>query len=146
MLKSLFRLLFVLLMAWTGVAQAELVLIANAKIAEGSISREEAINIYMGRLRRFPSGTAAQPLDLPSNGIEKALFYRLLVNKDLSDIDAYWARLVFSGRASSPRTLGSPKEVVERVAKETNAIGYVDRTFVDKRVRIIMELQSEGVR
>lgn len=145
MLKILFKLLFLLTIAWTGTAHADLVLIANAAIAETSISREEAVNIYMGRLRRFPSGTAAQPLDLPPDGAEKALFYRLLVNKDLSDINAYWARLVFSGRTSPPHTLYSQDEVVERVAKEPNVIGYIDRAYVDKRVKIILELPSTGV-
>lgn len=144
MSKILFSLLFLLMIAWTGSAQADLVLIANPAIAENTISREEAINIYMGRLRRFPSGASAQPLDLPANGTEKALFYRLLVNKELSDIDAYWARLVFSGRASPPHTVGSLQEMLERVAGETNVIGYVDRAFVDKRVRVIMELPSTG--
>ncbi len=143
MVKILFSLLFLLIAA--GTARADLVLIANPETAVDSLSREEAINIYMGRLRRFPSGAAAQPLDLPSGEAEKALFYRLLVNKDLSDIEAYWARLVFSGRASPPRTVASLKEVVEHVAKEPNVIGYIDRTLVDKRVRIIMELQAKGV-
>jgi ABC-type phosphate transport system substrate-binding protein len=144
MLNILFRLLFLLMLAWAGTARADLVLIANPESAVDNLSREEAINIYMGRLRRFPSGAAAQPLDLPSGETEKALFYRLLVNKDLSDIEAYWARLVFSGRASPPRTVSNLKEVVERVAKEPNVIGYIDRTLVDKRVRIIMELQAKG--
>ncbi len=145
MLKILFKLLFLLTIAWTDTAHADLVLIANAAIAETNISREEAVNIYMGRLRRFPSGAAAQPLDLPPTGAEKALFYRLLVNKDLSDIDAYWARLVFSGRTSPPRTVYSLNEMVERVANEPNVIGYVDRAYVDKRVKIILELPSTGV-
>ncbi len=144
MLKTLLSLLFFLMMAWAGMAQADLVLIANAAIAENTISREEAINIYMGRLRRFPSGGAAQPLDLPPGGAEKTLFYRLLVNKELSDIDAYWARLVFSGRASPPRTVGSLAEAIERVANEPHVIAYIDRTLVDKRVKIILELSSKG--
>ena len=146
MLKILFRLLFLLMMAWTGIAPADLVLIANAGTAVNNISREEAANIYMGRLRRFPSGATAQPLDLPSDSTEKSLFYHLLINKDLSDVEAYWARLIFSGRVSPPRTVVSLKEVVENVAREPNVIGYVDRSIVDNRVRIIMELQAEGVR
>ncbi|MGZ5007373.1 MAG: hypothetical protein ACXWFI_06365 [Methylobacter sp.] len=144
MLKILFRLPLLLTLAWTLTARADLVLIANPESAVDSLSRDEVINIYMGRLRRFPSGAAAQPLDLPSGEPEKALFYRLLVNKDLSDIEAYWARLVFSGRASPPRTIGSQKEAVERVAKEPNVIAYIDRALVDKRVRIIMEFQAKG--
>lgn len=144
MMKVLLRLLFVPTIAWAGSAQADLVLIANAAITEKAISREEAINIYMGRLRQFPSGAVAEPLDLPSGGTEKALFYRLLVNKDLSDIEAYWARLVFSGRASPPRKVDSLAEAIDRVAKDPNVIAYVDRALVDKRVKIILELSSKG--
>ncbi len=144
MLKILFRLLFLLTMMRTGIAQADLVLITNAGTAVDNLSREEAVNIYMGRLRRFPSGEAAHPLDLPPSATEKALFYRLLVNKELSDINAYWARLVFSGRASPPRTVGSVAEAIEHVAKEPNVIGYVDRSLVDNRVKIILELSSKG--
>lgn len=144
MLKILFRLPLLLIMLWTGIAQADLVLIASAGTAVDNLSREQAVNIYMGRLRKFPSGEAAHPLDLPSSETEKALFYRLLVNKELYDIDAYWARLVFSGRASPPRKVGSPSEVIEHVAREPNVIGYVDRSLVDNRVKIIMELSSKG--
>jgi hypothetical protein len=146
MLKIMPRLLFLLMLTCPAAAQADLVLIANAAIADASISREEAVNIYMGRLRRFPSGAAAQPLDLPPDGTGKALFYQLLVNKNLSDVEAYWARLVFSGRTLPPRTVGGSPEVVKYVARDRSAIGYVDRSQVDNSVKIILELPAAGDR
>ncbi|MDO9105738.1 MAG: hypothetical protein Q7U57_12360 [Methylovulum sp.] len=146
MLKRLSRLLILVTLAWCQVATAELVLIANAAIHDAGISREQAVNIYMGRLRRFPSGAAAVPLDLPADGTEKALFYRLLLNKSLSDIGAYWARLLFSGRTAPPHTVGSPPDVVNYVAANPNAVGYVDRSVVDSRVKIMLELPVPGDR
>lgn len=144
MLKILIRILFILTLARPSGALADLVLIANAQIDTDNISQEEAINIYMGRLRQFPSGAAAKPLDLPPSGTEKAHFYRFLINKDLSDVEAYWARLVFSGRTSPPRTVGSSKEVLELVAGDRSVIGYMDRAQMDKRVKVILELQPKG--
>ncbi len=144
MLKILIRTLFILTLARPSGALADLVLIANAQIDADNISQEEAINIYMGRLRQFPSGVAAKPLDLPPSGTEKANFYHFLINKNLSDIEAYWARLVFSGRTSPPRTVGSSKEMLELVAGDRSAIGYMDRTQMDKRVKVILELQPKG--
>lgn len=150
MLMPLSKLLQWLLLMWLalagpGAAAADLVLIANAELALDSLSRQEAINIYMGRLRQFPFGEAAQPLDLPADGGDKALFYRLLINKGLAEVEAYWARVVFSGRASPPNTLEKPQDVVEHVARDRNAIGYVDRSLLDKRVKVILDL-SQGAR
>lgn len=140
MFKKYCTLLFLLFLIPFSDVRAELVLVANLQLEEDSISREEAINIYMGRLRRFPSGAAAQPLDLPANSAEKGLFYRLLVNKDLSDIDAYWARLVFSGRASPPRAAANPQEVIARVVADRNTIGYIDSSHLDEQVKVILTL------
>lgn len=141
MWKTLFRLMLLLPLVWPGTLWADLVLVAHSDAEVDKISREDAINIYMGRLRRFPSGPVAQPLDLLPASPEKALFYHRLVNKELADIDAYWARLVFSGRTSPPPALANQEAVLERVARDRNAIGYLDRTRVDGRVKIILELE-----
>lgn len=136
--------LLVLVFADTASADPELVIIANAKNPVAAISREDAINIYMGRLRQLPTGEPVQPLDLPPYLPEKALFYHLLINKDLAVINAYWAHLIISGQVSPPRTANGPAEVLESVASDTNTIGYIARTAVDKRVKVILELQPES--
>ncbi|MGR8929540.1 MAG: hypothetical protein ACU836_02785 [Gammaproteobacteria bacterium] len=146
MLRSLLVLTFFSLCS---IVHAEIAVIVNANIEDDSISRNEIINIYMGRLRRFPSGPAARPIDLPSSSPDKAEFYHLLVNKPLSEIDAYWARLIFSGRTSPPDIEPDATKVQERVATSPNAIGYLDRKEVDerlltdKRIKIIFILAAE---
>lgn len=78
-------------------AAAELVIIANPASGVEKLTRDEAVNIFMGRYRRLPSGMAALPMD--ENG-EKAVFYRALLGKELPEVQSYWARLVFSGQGS----------------------------------------------
>jgi hypothetical protein len=132
--------LFSLSLSWSAGAPADLVVIAHPSACAERISRKDVVNIYMGRLRELPCGQAAQPLDLPRDGEETAGFYRLLVGKSISEINAYWARLLFSGRTQPPEVRATQDEMLDFVARTPQAIGYVDRSRVDDRVRILLEL------
>jgi ABC-type phosphate transport system substrate-binding protein len=124
-----------------GEAAAELVVVANARCAVDSLTREQVINIFLGRYRQMPNGIAATPLDLPETHSEKARFYRLLVNKDLSEIDAYWARLVFSGKTLPPRQAANQQELVAWLARDKGAIAYMERGQIDARLKVVLSLE-----
>lgn len=140
------RHLLVLLLTGLGLlaalpAAAELVVVVNPKSGVERLNRDEVINIFLGRYRQLPSGITAQPVDLPATQPEKALMYHLLVGKDLDQIASYWSRLVFSGRTSPPVQASSTEEVLRYVAANRGAVGYVERTRVDGRVRVVLEIQ-----
>jgi hypothetical protein len=136
-LPALLALLAVL--AAASPAAAELVVVANAGSGVENLSSDEVINIFLGRYRQLPSGIAALPIDQPANLPLKAQFYRKLVNKDLAEINAYWARLTFSGKTSPPRQATNATEVMDWLVRTRGAIGYVERDMVDARLRIVME-------
>lgn len=122
-------------------AQAlDLVVITNAKSGVDRLSRTEVINIFLGRYRQLPSGLAAEPLDLPAASAEKAWFYQRLVGKDLAEINAYWARLIFSGRTAPPSPTTGSEQMLELVSRKPTAIGYIERSKLDPRVQIVFEL------
>jgi len=127
---------------------ADIAVIVNSEAGISALAREELVNIYMGRLRRFPNGEAALPLDLPAGSPEKAQFYRALVNKSPAEIDAYWARLLFSGRTSPPEAVNTADRMLDKVADNANAVGYADldaalkRLRTDKRIKIVLELPT----
>lgn len=120
--------------------RADVVVVANSRSGIDKLSRDEVINIFLGRFRQLPSGLSALPIDLPATQAERATFYRLLVNKELADINAYWARLVFSGRTTPPRQAKSADEVIDFVGTTPGAVGYLDRSKVDARVKVVLEL------
>lgn len=122
-------------------AAADLVVVVNPKSGVERLSRDEVINIFLGRYRQLPSGISAQPVDMPASQPEKSLMYRLLVGKDLDQIASYWSRLVFSGRTSPPVQATSTEELIRFVAANRGAVGYLDRSRVDSRLRIVLELQ-----
>ena len=138
-MKALLLSLFVALSCLASLAYAEPVVVVNAASSIGPLSKDQVINIFLGRYRKLPDGDAAQPIDQPESSVLRAEFYRQLVNKDVSEINAYWARLIFSGRTSPPLQAASVADVIGLLLERPGAIAYVERSKVDKRLRIIME-------
>lgn len=120
----------------------DLVVVANLKSGIDRMSREEVTFVFMGRWRQLPSGLRAMPVDLPEESPERAEFYRQLVNKSPSEIKAYWSRLVFSGSARPPVSPETHDEQMRILVSTLGAIGYLERSRVDDRVRIVYEFPS----
>ncbi len=138
MRRYLCVMLLLALLAGPAVAN-ELVLVGNPDNDLENLSRQQVINIYMGRYRRLPNGTSALPLD--HTGYRKD-FYRRLVDRTLPEIDSYWARLVFSGRGSPPRQVNDTEELLAMVSQNRGAIGYMPSAEVDDRVVVLAKLNE----
>lgn len=128
-------------LAWLPVASAwaDLVVVTNARSGIDQMSREEVVFVFMGRWRQLPSGMRAMPVDLPTDSSERAEFYRQLVNKSPSEIKAYWSRLMFSGGARPPVASQNQEEQIRILSSTPGAIGYLERSAVDSRVKIIFD-------
>jgi ABC-type phosphate transport system substrate-binding protein len=137
-MKPLLLPFFIALLLLVRGAYAEPVVVVNAASAVKQLSQDEVINIFLGRYRRLPSGEAALPIDQPESSALRAEFYRKLVNKDLNEINAYWARLIFSGRTSPPVQADSSAEVITLLTASVSSIAYLERSQVDKRFRIVL--------
>ncbi len=123
-------------------AATDLVVIVNPGSGVDKMSRDEVTSIFMGRVKKLPSGITALPIDQTASG-DKPKFYEELINKELSEVNSYWARLIFSGQGSPPRQADNAAEVLEIVGGNKGAIGYVPRSAVDKRVKIILDLSTK---
>lgn len=133
--------LLAMLLAAAMPAAADLVVVVNARSPAAQLSRDEVINIFLGRYRDLPGGKRAVPLDLPLTDPDRAKFYRLLVGKELAQINAYWSRLVFSGKTTPPLQTGGAGDTLRALAENSVAVGYLDRSRIDGNVRIVLELE-----
>lgn len=123
-------------------ARADLVVVANPQSGIERLSKEDVINIYLGRYRRLPSGITAEPIDLaPADGT-KERFYRSLVRKSLPEINAYWARLVFAGKTRPPQVAESSAAALHKVAADPAGIAYMDRSQTGRQVKVVFELSD----
>ena len=127
------------MLSYAAPAMAEPVVVVNARSGVERLSQDEVINIFLGRYRRLPNGTAALPIDQPEASALRAEFYRKLVNKDLNEINAYWSRLIFSGKTSPPRQAANAAEIIQLITSTPGSIAYLERNQVDSRVRIVLE-------
>lgn len=129
-----------LLAALGGATAGELVVVVSAKSAVTRLSQDEVIDIFLGRRRELPNGQAAAPIDQPKTSATRADFYRALTNKTLSEINAYWARLYFSGKANPPPQAEKPTDVMAHVLNTSGGIGYLDQDQLDPRFRVVLKL------
>ncbi len=129
-----------LLMQPVADARAELVVVVNARLGVAAMTRNEVVNIFFGRKRQFFNGAEAQPVDMTDAHPDRERFYAALVGKDLSEVNAYWSRQVFSGRMQPPSKVNTTEDVVKWVTSHPGGIGFVDLSKADARVRVVFEL------
>ncbi len=141
-MRALYSLLLVLLIAVPAgpTMAADWVLVAHPKAGIERLSQDEVINIFLGRYRRLASGVSAEPLDQPADSALRARFYRQLVDKNLAEINAYWARLVFSGKTRPPAIASSSEDAIQRVSLHPESLAYVEKSKVDARVVVVFEI------
>jgi hypothetical protein len=131
------------LLAQPGAAlRAELAVVVNARCGVAAMTRNEVINVFFGRSRQFFNSVEAQPVDMLDSHPDRARFYYKLLGKDLSEVNAYWSRQVFSGRSQPPVKVGNSEEVLKWVASHPGGIGFVEASRADARVRVVLELAN----
>jgi ABC-type phosphate transport system substrate-binding protein len=116
-----------------------LVVVVNIKSTTESLSKKQLIDIYMGRFNKFPNGEVVKPVDLDSPSNHREKFYELLVGQSERKVNAYWSRLLFSGRATPPHKAESLNELISIIENDTSALAYIDATNVQKGMKIVYE-------
>jgi hypothetical protein len=129
-----------LLMQPMAEVRAELVVVVNARCGVAAMTRNEVVNVFFGRNRQFFNGVEAQPVDMPDSHPDRARFYRALVGKEVSEVNAYWSRQVFSGRMQPPTKVNTTDDVMKWVSSHPGGIGFIDLSRADARVRVVYDL------
>lgn len=143
MSRTLHRILAVMLLTLAApLAQATgtLAVVVNARCGVAVMTRNEVINVFFGRYRQFFNGREAQPVDLADNDPVRGQFYRRLVGKDLSEVNAYWSRQIFSGRLQALPRVATPEDVIKWIAAHPCGIGFIEQSKADARFNIVYEL------
>lgn len=140
--RRFLRLLLVFLSLFSiGPALADMVVVVNARSGVAAMTRSDVINIFFGRNRQFFNGLEAFAVDLEDANPLREQFYKLLVGKDLSQINAYWSRQVFTGGMQGLPRMSSTEDVLKWVASRPGGVGFVKLSQADARVRVVYELK-----
>jgi hypothetical protein len=122
------------LLASSGGALADVVAIVNK--ANTAADKVTIGKLYTLEAKSWPDGTQAKLYDLPV-GTEREEFCMTYTGQKTSSIKSTWAKAVFTGRGVPPTMLDSDADVKNEVAKNKNAVGYVDESNADGSVRVV---------
>jgi ABC-type phosphate transport system substrate-binding protein len=123
-------------------AKADIFVVVNTANPVRTLSTREVADLYLGRSRTYPNGLPAQIIDQPNARSEREQFFRLLVNMPLAQVNAYWARLTFTGRQSPPEIRTDDQAVLADVSRSAQAIGYVGSRPQNPDVHVILQLRE----
>lgn len=122
-------------------AEADYYIVVSERNPTVSMTRQQVLQVFMGRSRFFPGGEPAVPYDIGSNPVREG-FYHALSGLSLPQVTSYWARLMFSGRNLPPQRLDDEDAVAGKVAGDPAAIGWLTRPPRHGGLRTVMVLKS----
>ena len=120
-----------------GMAAAEVVAVVSAKNPMTTLSRNQVVDIFLGKASRFPDGSQAVPIDQVESSAAREEFYLKFAGKSPAQLNAHWSKIIFTGRGQPPREVANGAEVKNRLAANPNAIGYIEQHQVDGSVKVI---------
>lgn len=120
---------------------SDLVVIVSAHSPMVTLRPDQVAAIFLGQSTRFPDGIEAVPLDQRIGSPMRDEFYMRVTNKTPALLKAHWSKLVFTGRGQPPSELSDSTAIRHRVAENSEAIGYIERSALDASVRVVMVVQ-----
>ncbi|MGR6874045.1 hypothetical protein ACU6U9_17440 [Pseudomonas sp. HK3] len=94
-------------------------------------------NIFLGKESKFPNGQIAIPMNAEENLPTYDQFNEKIIGRSRTQINAYWARLVFTGKGTMPKIISSDGEIVSTVSVNQGAISYIDSSAVTDKVKVV---------
>jgi ABC-type phosphate transport system substrate-binding protein len=113
---------------------AEVVVVVNPKNAATHMTPEQISQFFLGRSTTFT------PVDQAESSPIRTEFYKKVADKEPSQVKALWSKLVFTGKGTLPKELGSSADVKKSIAADPNGIGYIEKSAVDATVKVIATL------
>ena len=117
-------------------ADAQVIVIANAKVKLASISKSELRDVFTGASTNLKDGTGVVPV-LLKQGATHDRFLANYLDKNDGTLRMVWRNLVFSGQANMPKSVESESAMVDYVAHTNGAIGYVSKGTAHDVVKVL---------
>ncbi len=123
-IRGLLILAAISLCAAASIGKDEIKIVANPDVGASEISRDELNRIFLITKTSLPGTGHVEPV-LETAGPVHTIFLKEYIGRTDAALMTYYRSLVFTGRASIPKTFSSDSELIAYVAKTKGAIGYV---------------------
>jgi ABC-type phosphate transport system substrate-binding protein len=117
--------------------QAQAVIIANPSVKASDVSKSDLRDVFTGASSSLKDGSRVTPVLLKQGAVHDE-FLSAYVGKNDAAFRASWRSLVFSGQATMPKSLDSEAAVVEYIAHNPGAIGYISKATAHEGVKVLV--------
>ncbi len=121
-------------------AQAGIAVIANKSNKQHAVTKKMVANMYLGKMKHFSNGRSVKPVDQPRGSQLRKKFYRAVLGMSESELNRYWAKRKYSGKGKPPMKLNTDAEILDWVASNPEAIGYIDGKSLNGKVKVLLIL------
>lgn len=128
-------------LAWSlgaSVVAADVVAVVSARNPVTTLTKNQVVDIFLGKTSRFPDGSQAVPIDQIEGSDARDEFYARFADKSGAQVKAHWSKIIFTGRGQPPRGVSDSIEVKKLVVENPNAIGYIEQNLVDGSVKVLL--------
>lgn len=132
-MKNIKTVVFIVAALFSTMAWSEVAVVVHPSNAD-SITQDTVAAIFLGKKKSFPGGSSAVPLVL--NDATTDEFNTKLLGKTSSQLQSYWSKLVFTGKANPPKSVSSA-EMIELIKGNPNMIGFVDSANVTGDLKVV---------
>ncbi len=127
----------------SGQTLADIAVIASNESPLSALTPHEVADLYLGLTRSVGAHAEFSVVvyEHPDNSL-RANFYRILNGMSINQLNAYWARLQFSGAVLPPVRLPDSQAVLDAVSHHSNAIGYIETNRLNDSVKVLRLFQE----
>ena len=120
---------------------ADIAVVVHPDNAISTITDTDLSRIFLGKTDSFPDKSKVTPIDQKEGNPLREAFYSTVTKKDLTQLNAYWSRLIFTGKGTPPKMVRDDKKVKSLISKNADHIGYIDAANVDESVKVIFTVK-----
>lgn len=117
---------------------ADVVAVVSSKSPVTTLSKNQILDIFLGKRTSFPDGSSAVPIDQTEGSAVRDEFYSKMAGMSPPQVKAFWSKIIFTGRGQPPKTVASSLEAKKLLVANPNAISYIDQSLVDNSVRVVL--------
>ena len=121
---------------FSAMAAAEVEVIVHPSNA-AALDKDSISRIFLGKTRGYPGGGEAIPVSMGKGNASFDEFTQGVLGKSSKQLKAYWAKMVFTGKGTPPKEIGSAAELSGLVANNPNIIGFVPAGSAGAGVKVV---------
>jgi len=104
---------------------------------DSSFDKATIKKIFLGKSKNFENGKIVILLS-PKTGTPASIeFNENVLGKSASQINAYWSKMIFTGKGTPPQELETAEDIISAITGNRDAISFIDTASVTDAVKVV---------